>query len=228
MRSSKFLYILCEGERDEVFYEGLAERITGLSFTKPADFRLRRGSNWKTAIAAAILLLNRFRNWNDPQEIAVIIAVDNDRAPGHPGSEPSPRPLPSPDQKKAPRHPDLVRKVAEALGQDRGKWPVEVALAVPVEMIESWLIPLLDSKCAELPLFSEAAQPLTRLYYGKRPPSQLKDIRKELGATLGLTADELFLKAAAEGDLHALAERSASFRMFREELLSWRKPENLN
>ncbi len=53
-----------------------------------------------------------------------------------------------------------------ALGPNRNSWPVDVALAMPVEMIESWLLVLLNPDCPELPLFSEARQALPRLYYG--------------------------------------------------------------
>ena len=88
-----YLYILSEGERDEFFYGLIAERVTGRTFDRPADFRLRHGANWKTALAGGRLLLNRIKHWNEPQEVAVILAIDNDRAPGHPGSLPPPRPL---------------------------------------------------------------------------------------------------------------------------------------
>ena len=133
---SKCLYILSEGTRDEMFYELVAERATGISFQNSTDLRLREGANWKTAMAGAFLLMSRVKQWKGQQDVAVIIGVDNDRAPDHPGAMThSPRQLPAHDRKKAPRHPALVKIVEDALGPDRNQWPVDVALAVPVEMI---------------------------------------------------------------------------------------------
>ena len=174
MSAAKYLYILCEGERDEMFYERLCERLTGHTYILPTDFRLRRGANWKTAMAGAVLLVNRFKHWPERQDIGLIIAVDNDRAPGHPGSPlPHPRPLPPMDLKKPERYPALIRMLEKALGPDRSAWPVDVALAMPVEMIESWLLVLLEPGCPDLPLFSEAKQALPSQYYGGNPPPQL-------------------------------------------------------
>ncbi len=218
----KYLYILCEGENDEMFYERLAERVTGLSFETPTDFRLRRGSNFKTAIANARLLLDRVRHWTGKQEVSVILAVDNDRASGHPGSEPPPQNLPKFDRKKEARYPALQKMLEEKLGPDRTQWPVEAALAMPVEMIESWLLVLLNSDRDELPLFSKAQDKITREFYGKSPPPpQLKDLRDEEARTRGIRVDELFLKAADVGDLARLAELSPSFALFERELRAW-------
>lgn len=222
MSAGKFLYILCEGERNEMFYGRICERITGLTYEQPLDFRVRQGSNWKTALAASQLLINRFKHWPEPQDVAVIIAVDNDRAPGHPGSVPASKPLPVMDRKKAPRYPELVKLVDESLGADPAKRAVDVALAVPVEMIESWLLVLLNPDCGDLPIFSEIS-PITHQYYqGKKPPCQLKELRETEAKRLGLDADSLFLHAADTGDLDKLATRSQSFALFRQDLLAWR------
>lgn len=110
-----YLYILSEGERDELFYDLIAERVAGFTFERPSDFRLRHGANWKTALAGGRLLLNRVKHWNEPQDVAVILAIDNDRAPGHPGSLPHPRPLVGYDLKKPPRYPAVKKMVTDAL-----------------------------------------------------------------------------------------------------------------
>lgn len=241
---AKYLYILCEGERDEMFYERLAERVTGQSFEADQEFRLRHGSNWKTAIAAAQLLIQRVRRWTSRQDIAVIIAVDNDRAPGHPAATAPARPLPKADQKKEPRYAKLVAMLEEALGKERTNWPVEVALAVPVEMLESWVLTLLAPTRAELPfnlrrrlradplaptraelpLFSEASSRLAREYHGAKPPPQLKDLCKDAAAASGISLMELFWKAA-ESDLSAAEHASGSLRLFLEDLQSWTQAE---
>ncbi|GAA5147458.1 hypothetical protein GCM10023213_42120 [Prosthecobacter algae] len=216
----KHLYILCEGELDEMFYERIAERVTGQSFHSDQEFRVRRGSSYDTAIASARLLINRFKGWSEKQPIAVIIAVDNDRAPGHPAGCVYPRPLPKADLKKEPRYTKLVEMLTATLGKDRSQWPIEVALAVPVEMIESWVLTLLQPDREELPLFSEANSHLARQYYPNTPPPQLKDLRDEAAKSRGLNRDELFWQAASE-DLEAAAKVSPSLRLFLDDLKAW-------
>lgn len=217
----KYLYILCEGETDEMFYERLTERVTGWSFEKPADFRLRRGSNLKSALAFSRMLLNRVRHWTDQQDVCVVIAVDNDRAPGHLGAATPPRPFPAFDQKKEARYPALEKMVEEKLGTDRAKWPVQVALASPVEMMESWVLVLLNPVREELPFFSRAADKIAQAYYGKKVPPQLKDLTDAEAKARGLRVDELVLEVADQGDLMALAARESSFTLFFAELKTW-------
>ena len=217
-----YLYILSEGERDELFYDLVAERVTGRTYERPTDFRLRHGANWKTALAGGRLLLKRVTQWKEPQDIAVILAVDNDRAPEHPGALPHPRPLVGHDLKKSPRFPAVAQMLADALGTDRSTWPVDVAVAMPVEMIESWVLLLHDPQRPSLPLFAEAIQPSARAYYGATPPPQLKDLCKADAAALGNSLDEYFWHAA-EKDIEATAAISPSFRMFVEALKRWRR-----
>jgi hypothetical protein len=217
-----YLYILCEGESDETFYERLCERLTGKSFEISADFRVRHGSNWKTAMAAARLLLTKvIKHWQGNQDVGVVIAVDNDRAPGHPGSTPSQRALPPNDLKKEPRYSNLHTMIRDALGQDENAWPVNVGLAVPVEMIESWVLTLIDpSRANSLPHFSLASQHSARSYHGGKTPPQLKDMRDAEAVKLGMTLDEFFWHAA-ERDIAAAEHASPSLRMFCDELRRW-------
>ena len=217
-----YLYILSEGERDELFYERVAERVTGRSFERPSDFRLRHGANWKTALAGGRLLLNRVKHWNEPQDVAVILAADNDRAPGHPGSVlPHPRPLVGHDLKKPPRYPAVMQMVTDALGADRDAWPVDVAVAMPVEMIESWVLLLCEPNRPPLPLFAEAIQHSARTYYGAQPPPQLKDLCKAEAAGLGKSLEDYFWHAA-EQNLEAAIAVSPSFKMFVDDVRQWR------
>ena len=218
-----FLYILSEGERDELFYDLIAERVTGQRFERPSDFRLRHGANWKTALAGGRLLLSRVRHWKESQDVAVILAVDNDRAPGHPGSLPHPRPLVGQDLKKQPRYPAVRQMIADALGSDCSTWPVDVAVAMPVEMIESWVLLLCDPNRPTLPLFAEAIQPSARAYYGATPPPQLKDLCKAEAAAIQKPLDEYFWHAAEKNIESAIAV-SPSFKMFVEELKQWCRP----
>jgi hypothetical protein len=217
-----YLYILSEGERDELLYDLLAERVTGRKFDRPEEFRLRHGANLKTALAGGRLLLNRFRHWREPQEVALILAIDNDRAPGHPGASAHPRPLVGHDLKKAARYPAVVNMVEDALGRDRSQWPVDVAIAMPVEMIESWVLHLHDPQRAALPIFAEAAQASAKRYHGNQhSPPQLKDLCKQEAAAKGLRLEEFFWHAG-EQPLDPVIAVSPSFRMFVDEIRQWR------
>ncbi len=218
-----YLYILSEGERDDLFYDLITERVTQRRHERPADFRLRHGANWKTALAGGRLLLNRVRQWRDQQEIAVILAVDNDRAPGHPGASPHLRLLTGHDLKKPPRFPAVQAMITTILGPDRSTWPVKVAVAVPMEMIESWVLLLCNPQRPELPIFAEATQASARAYYGATPPPQLKDLCKTESAALGKRLDELFWHAT-EQDIEAATAVSPSFKMFVDDLRQWQQP----
>jgi hypothetical protein len=215
------LFIVAESERDQDFYELLAEKATGRAFDRADHARLPQGSNWKTALAAARLLLKKFGRLSSAQEIAIIVAVDNDRAPGHPGATPPARPLVGVDRKKTPRYPALMQMFADALGPSRENWPVDVALAMPVEMIESWVLLLCDPARPSLPIFAESSQPLARAYHGDAPPPQLKDLCKREAAAAGKSLEQYFW-FAAEQNLNAAAAVSKSLKMFLEELRSWR------
>jgi hypothetical protein len=218
-----FLYILSEGERDELFYELIAERVTGHKFERTSDFRLRHGANWKSALAGGRLLLNRVKYWKEPQDVAVILAIDNDRAPGHPGSLPLLRPLVGYDLRKQPRYPAVKQMIVDALGDIRRAWPVDVAVAMPVEMIESWVLLLCDPNRPDLPLFAESNQQSARAYYGSQPPPQLKDLCKAEASNLGKSLDEYFWHATDQ-NIQAAITSSPSFKMFVEELEQWRQP----
>ena len=113
--------------------------------------------------------------------------------------------------------------VTDALGTDRGMWPVDVAVAMPVEMIESWILLLCDPSRPTLPLFAEAIQPSARAYHGVKPPRQLKDLCKAEAAALGKSLGDYFWHAT-EKDIEATIAVSPSFRMFVEELRQWRRP----
>lgn len=217
------LYILSEGEDDELFYERLAEQVTSLSFELNTElaFRARPGSNWKQVMGLARKLIQvRFSKWTTKQEIGLIIAVDNDRAPGHPGGRTYPRPLPVADQKKASRYEALEMLLQDSLGKDAYQWPVKVALAVPVEMVESWVLTLLDPTREELPPFAEAGQKTAHDYYGKQPPAQLKDLRDSECHQRKVSRSDLFW-TAAEQPLEPAMKASRSLEMFVEQLRAW-------
>lgn len=218
----RYLYILCEGGRDQLVFERLAERVTGCSFVSDGEFRLRQGSNFKTATAAARLLLNRFSHYREPQEIGLIIAIDNDRAPGHPGCVDPLQPFTRMDAKKAARYGALRNLIDEKLGADVAERTVRVALTIPVEMIESWVLRLLGPDSGELPIFKKANSASAKEYHHPiSPPPQLGDLVGAEAAERGVSLDDLFFEAADQGDLDALEGRSRSYALFASDLREW-------
>jgi|APTNR8051073442_1049403.scaffolds.fasta_scaffold68761_1 hypothetical protein len=216
------LYILCEGGRDQMLYERIAERVTGHSFALDGEFRFRHGSNFRTATAAARLLLNRFSHYRERQDIGLIIAVDNDRAPGHPGRVDPAQPPTRVDAKKAARYGALKSLIDEKLGPDIAARPVHAALAIPVEMIEDWVLRLLDPKSGEMPIFKKAESASAREFHGSRvPPPQLGDLVVAEACKRGISLDEIFFEAADAGDIDALASASPSFALFATDLRDW-------
>lgn len=219
------LCILSESGRDEMFYERIAERVLNESFMAidlPVMVKTQRNAPWKEVLNLAQKTIKRLQHWEGQQHMALIIAVDNDRAPGHPGAKPPARTLPPHDDKKAPRYPALQALLQTQFGQDRAAWPMDIALAVPVEMIESWVLILLSPSRTELPIFAEADQSSAITYYNGHPPRQLKDLCQQEADAANESRDQLFDRAA-EQDLTAAEAASPSLKMFTEELRLWRK-----
>lgn len=219
------LCILSESGRDEMFYERIAERVLNESFTAidlPVMVKTQRNAPWKEVLNLAQKTIKRLQHWEGQQHMALIIAVDNDRAPGHPGAKPHARTLPPQDQRKAPRYPALQTLLQAQFGPDRATWPMDIALAVPVEMIESWVLVLLNPSRAELPIFGEADQASAITYFNGHPPKQLKDLCQQEAEAAAESRDQLFDRAA-EQDLSTAEAASLSLKMFTDELRAWRK-----
>jgi hypothetical protein len=218
------LFIFSECGRDAMFYECIAERVRDEQFSAIhdlADIKPQKNAPWREVLRLARKTILRLKAWAASQHIGIIIAVDNDRAPGHPGGKMPSRPLPKDDRKKAARYKELAAMLRDEFGADRTQWPVDVALAVPVEMLESWVLHLIDPTRGELPLFSRATKPGAIAFHGRTPPPQLKDLRDEAAASLSMNQDELFFHAAGR-DLAAAEAVSPSLQMFTDELRQWR------
>jgi hypothetical protein len=218
------LCILSESGRDEMFYERIAERVLDESFMAielPVMVKTQRNAPWKEVLNLAQKTIKRLQGWDGQQHMALIIAVDNDRAPGHPGAKPPARTLPPQDRKKAARYSALKQLLETQLGIDRAAWPIDIALAVPVEMIESWVLLLLDPNRGDLPIFAEADQASAMTYYNGHPPKQLKDLCQEQAKSAGESRDQLFDRAA-EQDLSVAEAASPSLKMFIDDLRAWR------
>ena len=226
----KTLYLLTEDDADSLIYEGCVERVTGSVFT-PVCRRLRKGSGLGAVRASLRLALGEMSRMAAGSGAHFLVAMDNDRAPHATSADALPAGqrtrLAAMDARKHDRYASILTALHEHLGMARAQWRVPVAVAVPVEMIESWLMLIArGGLAAELPRFSYSDSTLARhFHHPAEPPPQLKDLRDA-----ACTADDF--SNHSEWALHLvterldpadLAQRSPSFALFRQWLEAWPK-----
>ena len=226
----KPLYLLTEDDSDDLIYEAFAERVTGSVFT-PSSRRMRRGSGIGAVRASLKLLLAEARRMAAGSGAHFVLAMDNDRAPHTAAADSLPAAqrsrLEKMDARKSDRHAGLLSVLEETLGRDRSRWPVSAAIAVPVEMIESWLLLIArGGQAADLPRFSRRDSALSRHFHQPaEPPPQLKDLRDAAWVEDGFpNCQEWALSLVMEKlDAADLAQRSPSFALFKSWLDGWPK-----
>lgn len=218
------LYVVSESRNDAFFYALCAARIAGCEFT-PVPMENRKGDGVEAVKVQLKYALRQARAAaRGAEPVCFLAAIDNDRSP-HPENDPLDRArLVSQEQKRASRMEWMLATVEAVLGQNRNVWPLQVALAVPVEMIEAWIVRA--RRAAEpqpTPHFSNADSDRARRYYApSAPPPQWKDLAAEDEKQCGNTDRLAFYEQVVrELDADALAARSLSFRMFREWLDAW-------
>ncbi|MEQ1862342.1 MAG: hypothetical protein ABMA13_20680 [Chthoniobacteraceae bacterium] len=232
------LFLAGESDADEEFYASCAEKITSRAFQR-IPLRNRKGSGVESVRKQMRNGLKMARAAAHGQEsVAFIAAMDNDRAP-HPENEARPpvgtgldRALLVGHEADSPERLGWMQAVVEeVLTSDRSKWPLDVALALPVEMIESWIVRVLCDACPQpMPHFSRSDSQGVREYYAQSVggcPPQWKDLAEAEHAALEHREDRRFTKrefyeyVMSRLDADALAKRSLSFRMFKEWLEHW-------
>ena len=176
----KTLYLLTESDSDSLFYEGCGQRITGERFT-PVCRRMRKGSGIGAVRASLQIALAEMHRMKDGSGVHFLIAMDNDRAPHAIAADALPVDqrvrLSKQDFHKTDRHAELIAALEIIFGQDRSKWSVPMAVAIPVEMLESWLLLIArGGQAHDLPRFT--CQDSARARHFHHPavvPPQLKD-----------------------------------------------------
>lgn len=216
-----YLFVLSEGQNDDKFYEACAEKITGKSFEK-LTFQLRNFSGRGRVTQNLQYVLAQMKYSGRIEDGYFIVALDNDRAPNHFNNHHQVKNLLKKDQIKECAVCFLENAVEEGFGAEQ---PVKVAIAVPVEMIESWLLRMSNPDIDELPMFSEATKAGAKAHYGKIVPPQLKDLCRMEQEKLGVSAEEYLLKCAFElldeGKIEELAESVPDFAYFKDQLEKW-------
>jgi hypothetical protein len=115
--------------------------------------------------------------------------------------------------------------ITERFGPNPATWPAQGAIAVPVQMLETWLLLSLDPEATQgsLPLFSAAKNASAKHFYAGSPPPRLKDLL-EIWRSRSSHRDlgSFILEIASSLNGEDLARKSASFALFQQDLHSWR------
>ncbi|MDI1315374.1 hypothetical protein [Prosthecobacter sp.] len=217
-----FIYIVAESEGDALFYLTCAERVHGTAFEyKFIDSRLGTGIAKARKMMRHMFAAIRNSGGGGPG-IFWIAALDNDRAPQHPDGARPFGTLSASDQRKTNRHAELL---AEASSHNVSR---PGAIAVPVEMIESWVLQALSPGARlDLPAFAEQEAALAihyyRLNHRSSPPPQLKDLADAAMRKRGCSDwYEFLIEVASQLDAETLAQQSRSFALFLDDLKRWK------
>lgn len=229
--TENWVYILSESDHDELFYNLCLETITEQGY-QLISRRLRRGSGISSVRRSIRLLLQNIVHTGTVESTFFVIALDNDRCPIHPQHEQIPdiHKLPRKEQHKQCRFCEIERIVQGMLGEDRHVWPIQGAIAVPVQMLESWLLLICNKDVYKeersLPLFAWKSQPMTQQYYAPDKPSdQLKDFKELEKFRLYITSEEdLCLHCIEHLVPDDLASISPSFALFKQQVEAWKTP----
>lgn len=213
------LYLLTEDDNDDIFFELCAQRISGKSFLQTEPRRLRKNGGIGAVRKAMRPFLNDLRRV-ESLDAYFIIALDNDRAPDHDRDHKRLSGLAKSDHKKACRVCEIRQAIEEVWGANPDKWPAKGAVAVPVQMLESWILHSFDHAEDEaLPIFSSKTQARAIEFYNGNAPDQLKDLcdaRRD-----GRDKADFTLEVASEMNLETVASRSPSFNSFHEQVTAW-------
>ncbi|MCB0188154.1 MAG: hypothetical protein KDE31_27990 [Caldilineaceae bacterium] len=166
------------------------------------------------------IVLQELQRTGRQENTYLVVTFDNDRASTHPHHE-TRNDLNSIEKPKPCRVCALQREIENAWGKDPAQWPAKAAIAVPVEMLESWLLLFCGHQPESLPIFARKAQPIVARYYASsKPTEQLKDLcLLEMEQNSISTMGEFCLVCAADRlDPEMLATQSPSFAEFKQQV----------
>lgn len=226
--ADNFIYILAEDDIDDMFYNLCVEKIKGGNY-RLIPRRLRRGGGISQVRRYLPILLKDIQHTGEVENTFFVIALDNDRSPAHPAHQqiPNINKLPQKERRKTCRFCELEKTACEILGTDRDAWPIKGAIAVPVQMLESWLLLICNrgeyENEASLPLFAWKSMPLAKTYYApKQPENQLKDLMGLEKGMLEISSNEDFcLYCIEQLTPEDLAQVSPSFSLFLGQVNAW-------
>jgi hypothetical protein len=207
------VYILSEDDFDDQVYVYVLETLLGAR-VDPIPLRLRRGGGVGEVRKKLPLLLAAIRRAGPIDDTYFVVSLDNDRVPEHEQHAP---------RAHGCRHCELDDAIRLAMPDG---WPIPGAVAVPVQMIEAWLLLMYDParyvREATLPQCGRRDQAVARGIYGAEPPPQLKDlVEMDQRASGSSTKSDFALACVLRLDPDGLAVRSPSFAHFRRQVSSW-------
>jgi hypothetical protein len=213
-----YLFLLTEDDSDDQIIVFLLEMMTARRF-EVTTTKMRRGGGVGEVRRKLPLVLAAIRRMGIVEGAAFTVVLDNDRALQHPGHLVEPHH--GPDVRC--RHCELRDALDRCLPDG---WPIPGAIAIPVQMIEAWLLLLHDKTKypleSGLPLCARRDQPIAVRHYGAAPPPQLKDLVDLERAATAKNRHDFALGCALALDMQDLAARSPSFALFAKQVLAWR------
>jgi hypothetical protein len=202
-----------------LFFEACAERISGKSFLQTEPRRLRKNGGIGAVRKAIPSFLNDLRRV-ESLDAYFVIALDNDRSPDHEHEHSRLTGLAKSDHRKACRICEIRREIEKAWGANSAAWPAKGAIAVPLQMLESWILHSIDQRTDdELPIFAKKTQATAKTYHHGNPPDQLKDLCDAYRGDKGKA--EFVLDIASTMDLNVVASKSPSFNAFKVQVANW-------
>lgn len=226
--TENWVYILSESDYDDLFYTLCLETMTKQGYHLISR-RMRPGSGISSVRRSIRLLLKDIVHTGRVEQTFFVIALDNDRCPVHPQHEQIPHihKLPDREQHKQCRFCEIEQSVQDILGKNRHCWPIQGAIAVPVQMLESWLLLICNQDTYKderaLPLFAWKSQTLAQRYYApEQPDDQLKDLKEREKVRLQLTSEEDFCLYCIEHLVpETLARIAPGFALFKQQVEEW-------
>ncbi len=223
-----YLYVLSEDDNDDKFYKKCVEKITGKVFSL-MSIRLRKRDGIPRVRTNIRILFNHMRRTGPVENTFFVVALDNDRSPVHPEHEKLSgfHKLSKKEQRRGCRFCEIEREAKQDLGENREGWPIKGAIAVPVQMMESWLLLICNGEVYDtetnLPIFAKKDSRLARLYYAPRKPTdQLKDLCNIEKRRLNKASNrELCVHCGDHLIPEDLRERSDSFVQFEDQVKEW-------
>jgi hypothetical protein len=207
--------VLSEDDFDDQVYVYLLETLLSVG-VELIPLRLRRGGGIGEVRKKLPLLLSLIRRTGRTEDTFFLIGMDNDRAAEHPSHERLGH-----TRGEACRHCAITHAIRTGLPDGR---PIPGAIALPVQMIESWLLLMHDAvqypQESSLPACARSDQHAARALYGANPPPQIKDLvdASLRSSSASRTKVDFALECVLRLDAEGLSARSPSFDRFRREV----------
>jgi hypothetical protein len=223
-----YLHILSEDDNDDSFYKYCIENITENSFVVIPK-RYRKGGGIGEVKKWITIFLKDIGYTGSVDNTYFLISIDNDRRPVHPDHQTITyiHKLPKSEQNQKCRFCEIENKIKTIFGENVNSWPIKGVIAIPVQMLESWLLLICNPENYQneekLPIFAKKNQSISKKYFGKRKlPNQLKDLCEIEKTRLGIPSNSEFcIHCGKNLNSKLLQKISGSFDLFKKQVDKW-------